>query len=474
MIAMHWKAYSRKTWRAHHLVRQVGLCFLCACVACLPVLGQQKLSHTYTQAIVDDLARAQISLETGKLGDAQKEFLSVCVRDPKCPEALIGLGRAYLRQGNFQAAEEPLKKALDLQPDNANTLNDLGNVAYRQAHYDEAISYFKQALDHAGNDAYKVHVNLANALSDSHQLDEAIKHFAAAININSDYAPAYNGLAKMYYDNGRYEEAIQQAREAISHKPDYAIAYYHLGIALAAQNKMEEAKAAFEDSLKYEKNPDYAADTRRILEKLGATRPADVSNLPESADIEKLLTKKQWLSAQKTIEAVMQQGNDSDPLLWNNYGFALMHQPDNYAKAKKALVKAINLKNGNFAIANYNLGQLLRLMNDNDGAEAAFKRAIENARASGTTFPLAQNALGLVLKQRGDFKGADSAYRRALMQSGVDLPVVHYNRAILLERMDNTREAVREYKAYLTLAPNGLNVKEARARLKRLGIDSGS
>jgi tetratricopeptide (TPR) repeat protein len=76
-----------------------------------------------------------------------------------------------------------------------------------------------------------------------------------------------------------------------------------------------------------------------------------------------------------------------------------------------------------------------------------------------------------MLKEKGDYKAADSAYKRAIMQSGVELPVVHYNRAILLEHMDNTREAVQEYKAYLALAPRGLNVKQAEVRLKRLGIE---
>ena len=95
----------------------------------------------------------------------------------------------------------------------------------------------------------------------------------------------------------------------------------------------------------------------------------------------------------------------------------------------------------------------------------------ENARANRSTNPLAQNALGLMLKEKGDFRAADTAYKKAIVQSGVELPVVHYNRAILLERMDNTREAVQEYKAYSTLAPRGLNVKQAEVRLKRLGIE---
>ena len=88
------------------------------------------------------------------------------------------------------------------------------------------------------------------------------------------------------------------------------------------------------------------------------------------------------------------------------------------------------------------------------------------------TCPLANNALGMVLKQLGDNTGALAAYKLAISQAGSDFPVVHYNYAILLEKTDNTREAVNEYKLYLKLAPQGVNVDQAQARLRRLGVDS--
>ena len=90
-------------------------------------------------------------------------------------------------------------------------------------------------------------------------------------------------------------------------------------------------------------------------------------------------------------------------------------------------------------------------------------------------FPLAQNALGIMLKAKGDLKGANAAYRMALSQAGNDCPVIHYNLAILLEKMEKTREAVREYKQYIAQAPHGLNVSQAKSRLKRLlGGDNGA
>ena len=112
-------------------------------------------------------------------------------------------------------------------------------------------------------------------------------------------------------------------------------------------------------------------------------------------------------------------------------------------------------------------------MNDNKGAEVAFRKSVEDAKLQKAPCALAQNALGLMLKQRNDLNGADACYRRALMDAGGELPVIHYNRAIVLERLERSRDAVQEYRAYLAKSPNGVNAKQAQLRLHMLGIDPG-
>jgi hypothetical protein len=59
----------------------------------------------------------------------------------------------------------------------------------------------------------------------------------------------------------------------------------------------------------------------------------------------------------------------------------------------------------------------------------------------------------------------------AISQSGTEIPVAHYNLALVLEQEERTRDAVREYKAYLALEPKGMNAEKARTRLKLLGVD---
>lgn len=447
-------------------------------------VGAQE-RHQYTQAIVEQLGKAQVAADSGQLAVAKGLYDKIIKSDPTCPEAYAGLGHVYLLMGHYAEAEQPLSEALKLQPENANVYNGLGNAAYRQGHYAQAITNFEEALKYATEDTYKIHANLANALSDSHRVDDALKHFALAIDQKPDYAPAYNGLATMYYNNKLYDKAIQNARKAVSLKPDYAMGYYNLGIALIQKNQITEARQALNDSLKYEKNGSYQQDTRRILAKLDSAQ----QNAPTIAttsfnstighEIEQMLKDRQWQEAEKAIDTELRSGNDRSPTMWNNLGYAQMHvyaqnhDRSKFKQARASFEKAVALSGGHNSSAHYNLGQLFRMGSDSKSAETNFRRSIDDAKLAHQPAPLAQTALGILLRQKNDLAGADACYRKALMDADGNLPVVHYDRAIVLERMEHSREAVNEYKAYLNRCPHGVNAKQAQLRLKMLGVDPG-
>jgi tetratricopeptide (TPR) repeat protein len=439
-------------------------------------------THNYSAQVVDALGKAQVAADQGHLPQAKSQYEAIIKIDSECPEAYAGLGHVFLLMGRYAEAEYPYRQALKMQPKDANLYNGLGNAAYRQGHYPQSIENFEEALKYATDDKYKIHANLANALSDSHHIDEAIQHFATAIELNPNYAPAYNGLSTMYYNTKRYEDAVANARKAIALKPDYAMGYYNLGVSLIQMNKIDEAKDALRQSLKYEHNRTYREDTEKILGMIDnntikqqtsiATTSVPVNSVPPS-EIEHLLKERQFAEAERAINTEIKAGGERNAILWNNLGYAQMHESGKERQARQSLEKAIALSNGHNSAARYNLGQVLRGMNDNQGAEAAFRKSIEDAKQVKAPCALAQNALGLMLKQKNDLTGAEACYRKALMDAGGDLPVIHYNRAIVLERMEHSRDAVREYKAYLAKSPNGANAKQAQQRLHLLGIDPG-
>ncbi|HEY9714760.1 MAG TPA: tetratricopeptide repeat protein, partial [Chroococcales cyanobacterium] len=439
--------------------------------------------------------------------EAHSELSSLARIDPNRADIYELDGLSYLKQGNCAAAEKYLRRASTLEPYNSNILNNLGNALYRQNKLDESIEVYNRALQLPNAEQFKVLVNLGNSFADKGKVDDAIEQFNRALQMSPDFAPAYLGLGRMYCDHGKFDLAERELRNAVKYKPDYAMAYYYLGRAQNEQGKYKDALTSLKSSLSYEQNPRYRSDTENYIREVSArikdsSRATPVGSLlsTQSADVpsfttvtppvatetkadaldavKQLLMQRDWPAAQGQLEQIITQYGKDDAVVWNNLGYARMHQGSAkdtkpYLEAIEDYKTAIRLKGGPFPTAQYNLGHAYRLLNVHKyspQAESAYRQAIKDARALGTTCPLAENGLGLVLKQKGDLKNAAAAFKTAIMQSGKELPVAHYNLALLLEQSGNSRKAVNEYRTYLNLEPHGFNAQKARHRLKRLGF----
>ncbi|MBN1665298.1 MAG: tetratricopeptide repeat protein [Deltaproteobacteria bacterium] len=165
------------------------------------------------------------------------------------------LGTARGLQGKIAEALEPLQKAAELLPRDAEAHNNLGNVLKDQGRFTEAEASYRQALELKQNFA-EAHNNLGNVLHDLGRLTEAEASFRRALAIKPDYALAYNSLGGVLKDQGRLTEAEAGYRRALAIKPDYAEAYNNLGNALNDQGRLAEAEAFCRRALAIK--PDYA------------------------------------------------------------------------------------------------------------------------------------------------------------------------------------------------------------------------
>jgi tetratricopeptide (TPR) repeat protein len=465
-------------------------------------------SSNYANGVLLHLQAGKDALDKKDYEKAKRELEGAVEADPGCTDALNNLGVAWLRTGDFNRAKEYFKGALHYEPTFVPSLNNLAEIYYMEGDYANAVKFYKLALPLAKYRVFELHTNLANALRDKNEMVEAKNHYLTAIRLQPDYPQAYNGYAKLCLAVRNFDMAHDMAVKAIKLSPDYSMAYYHLGLIESARHNRHEALMAYLLSLQSETNPEYAQETRGLISALrlpsnevstselkayrehlirgtgewttAINRPPITSFIHPSAlgdpkpkieDINQLISQRKFLAAQRELDNLLKPPAAQDPVLINDLGltYAGLKQED---KAYTLYKKALRLSNDKCYSAFYNLGQLYRLRGDSDTAEKYFWAAINSARRQNKTCPLAQNSLGVLLKQKGDLEAAEAAYKRAISQSGNDLPVVHYNYAILLEKTEHTREAVHEYQAYLLLAPTGANVKEAHARLRRLGVDS--
>jgi tetratricopeptide (TPR) repeat protein len=421
---------------------------------------------------VELLQKGDQAMDEGNLPDAAKAYQQVLVLEPKSADAHNQLGLCYSRQGMLVEAAGEFKKALDTDPLFLPSLNNLGTVYYRRGNYDQAITFYAKALDlKRGADA-ELNTNLASVYRDratfvggpsrDDDFKLAVSHYEQALKDNPDFPQGHNNFGLCLFRLKRFDEAVREIHRAIQLKKDYSAAYYNLGLVEQVRNRMAEALTAYQQSLRYETLPAYAASTRQRIKELGVPTGSE-DHFEHGFD---LLSQHQWKEAESEFRQTVASGAGvKNAISWNNLGYALAKQA-RYREAIAAYKKASALLPGKFPAALYNLGQVLRTTGDLPGAEQCFKKALTEAHG---THALAHNALGLVLKQKGDATGAQAQYKLALLQSGDTLPVVHYNLGLLYEGMNKKKEAAEEYKTYLTEAPDGYNSPAARAKAAQLG-----
>jgi tetratricopeptide (TPR) repeat protein len=480
---------------------RLGCLFLALLLALSPVTSYAAPSKHRSREVTEHLEAAERLIGQQNYEGAKAEIAKVLKSDPKCTDALNNLGVVYLRLHQFDSAKDCFERALKIEPHMSTSLNNLAQVYYFSGNYDLAVDTYKEALPYMHGRDCLLLANLADALTAKGDFKEASDYYKEALRINSSFPQALLGLANLYVHLDSYEAADQFAVRAIKVKPSWALAYYQLGRIKSGRGQKLAALKAYLLSLNYEKNPDYARDTRKMVSDLGVDPRtvsqsdlakfqsdlvkgtlADKSSLSEALSSSMRLDRQasldhaqdyiagqKWDQAQGELEGLLKQSQD--PVILNDLGLVHAGQKE-YDLAESYYLKAIKLSKGKCLSAYYNLGQLYRLKGGLIQARNSFREAITSAKQQRKSCPLANNALGMVLKQLGDDAGALAAYKLAISQSGSDFPVVHYNYAILLEKTDHAREAVNEYQLYLKLAPQGVNVDQAQARLRRLGVDS--
>lgn len=429
-------------------------------------------------------------LRAKQLDQARSQFETVIKMEPSIPDAYNNIGLSYAYENKVDKAIQYYRKALDIEPLYVPALNNLGLVLYSTGKAEEALYYWRLCLKISGGQEPELHYYAANAMRDVGQKKEARENYLIAIKLDPSHAAAHSGLAALDLSEGRLDEAFAEVNKAIKLKPDSAFSYYHLGLIEERRHNVAAAIKAYETSLKYETVSKYAQETKNRIAKLNGTAPVSGSQAQgqfnsgqddQQGDDDgrsemqgsmrqaarEAMKRRAWAEAAHDFDSLIRTGAGEDPIVLNNLGYCQANL-NQLAKAVESYRKALMIKADGFPEAQFNLGMALRRMGDNAGAEAAFRKAIDDSSLRKKTNPLAQNMLGIILRERGDYNGADRAFRKAILQSGGDVPVAHYNLAVLLERIERSRDAVSEYKTYLKLAPRGKNAANARLRLKRL------
>jgi superkiller protein 3 len=125
-------------------------------------------------------------------------------------------------------------------------------------------------------------MNLADALAQKGQSDEAMVHYEQAIKLEPNYADAYYNRGNVLLAKGRTEEAIADLEKALQLQPNDCNAHTCLANALLQQGLVEDAIAHYETALELDPNDPHSRNN--IAWVLATSSNASIRNGTKAVD----------------------------------------------------------------------------------------------------------------------------------------------------------------------------------------------
>ena len=158
----------------------------------------------------------------------------------------VGLGNRLTGSGKYSEAADAYKRALGIDPSDAEALNGLGVSYMKLKKYKEAIETYKHAIALGSHTAW-VYSNLGLAYIEARMYREALEPLTQAVTIMPELEEAHYNLGIAYKNLGMPKEAIASFKNAISINPGSRDA--HLGLGLAFMDVKDKDSALGEYSL---------------------------------------------------------------------------------------------------------------------------------------------------------------------------------------------------------------------------------
>jgi tetratricopeptide (TPR) repeat protein len=217
----------------------------------------------------------------GRADDAVRYVQQGADRHPGRAEVWSRLGQMALAKGDVDAAEEPLRRATQLEPGNASYLYNYGLFLDQQDRRIEAVPFYERAIG-ASSLSYEAMNNLAliesargnpvkalallnkavvsnpenegtfinrgNYYASAHRWAEALADYAQALNLNPGSVVAGVESARVHLELGRADIAIEELDAALDANPQDPEAYTLLSSAYEKTGLKTEAAAALDEA----------------------------------------------------------------------------------------------------------------------------------------------------------------------------------------------------------------------------------
>ncbi len=189
---------------------------------------------------------------------------------------LLAKALEHHNAGRLPEAENTYRQALEIDPQNPDTLHLLGVLANDVGKHDAAIELIRRAVA-IREDIPFFRNNLGNALKDAGKTDEAVSQYRQALALKPDYAEALSNLGNVYKEQEKLEEAQALYERSLLLKPNVPETHNNLGTVLKLLDRTEDAKSCYSKAL--ELKPDYPEALYNLAKTL-----ADQDRFPEAVE----------------------------------------------------------------------------------------------------------------------------------------------------------------------------------------------
>lgn len=229
---------------------------------------------------------------------AQDAFAEALKYDAKSVRAMQGTAAVAIQQGKFPAAEETLRKAIQIAPDEASLFYNLGLVLEQTGRGEEALESFRAATLrkpsylsaqlHLGTTALRlgryedadralrpltlqdaqnplVWLSLSAASEGLGHFDTALSHIDKALSLDAQLLPAQVNRAILLMKNGRTTEGRDQLVALSGAHQGYAPIQSALGWAYLQAEQLEQAEAALTKALELDPKDGFAQNNLGVI-----------------------------------------------------------------------------------------------------------------------------------------------------------------------------------------------------------------
>ncbi|MBV9073015.1 MAG: DUF3857 domain-containing protein [Acidobacteria bacterium] len=163
-------------------------------------------------------------------------------------------GIAALKNQNFRAAIELLKKVVELEPKHKDAWNNLGRAYLSMAKYDDAVGAFKKQIELNSFDDFAYN-GLGLSYQSQQKYDEAIEAYKKQLEVNPLDPFAHGSLGSLYLEKKDYQAAVPELERSVQITPQNPGLEANLGRAYLNVNQPEKALAAFDKAVELAPSP---------------------------------------------------------------------------------------------------------------------------------------------------------------------------------------------------------------------------